>query len=335
MENTQLWKYCSKEQCQDFILSLGLLPPKTGGSGEESRAGQLACLYMLSNRSEKFYREVKLPKKDGGCRTLTVPCGLLKSVQRRILHHVLEGREVSSYAKAYLKGSSLRANTQPHVGQGWVLKLDIRHFFDSIIFPQVYGAAFPETLFPPEAACLLTNLCCYRNRLPQGAPTSPAISNLVMKPFDESMGEWCAGRGVVYTRYCDDMTFSGPEGSDPKAVYRKARSFLQAYGFELNEKKTRLMGQGGCQMVTGVVVNEKLQAPRQLRRKLRQEIFYCRRYGIREHLKYEAAKCGQDMDAVRYAAGVEGKIQFVLQINPQDEEFLEYRRIWKELVRLL
>lgn len=333
MEDTQLWKYCSREQCQDFILSLRLLPDYGGLSKEENRARQLACLYMLSNHNERFYREAKLPKKNGGCRTLTVPCGLLKSVQRRILHHVLDGRAVSPYACAYCKGGSIRANTLPHVGQKWVLKLDIRNFFDSIIFPQVYGAAFPETLFPPAAAYLLTSLCCYQERLPQGAPSSPAISNLVMKPFDEHMGAWCDDRGVVYTRYCDDMTFSGD--SDPRAVYHKARSFLQAYGFELNEKKTRLTGRGGRQLVTGLVVNEKLQVPKQLRRELRQEIYYCQKYGIREHLDHQARTGGCALEAHRYAAGVAGKIQFVLQMNPQDEEFKRYRALWEEMTRSL
>lgn len=334
MEDTRLWKYCTKEQCQEFILSLGLLPGSGPTEGEDHRAKQLACLYMLSNHSGRYYRKVELPKKDGGFRTLMVPCGLLKSVQRRILHHVLDGRSVSPYANAYCRGSSIRTNALPHLGREWILKLDIKHFFDSIVFPQVRGAAFPETLFPPAAAVLLTNLCCYQDRLPQGAPTSPAISNLVMKPFDKSLGEWCVQRGVTYTRYCDDMTFSGGD-CDPKEVYGKARNFLQAYGFELNQDKTRLIDRGGRQLVTGVVVNEKLQVPRQLRRKLRQEIHYCLRYGIREHVKHEAEVSGQAMEAERYAASMAGRIQFVLQINPQDEEFQGYKDLWEEMIRSL
>ena len=154
MSNSQLWKYCTKEQCQDFILSLDLVPHSAGMSREK----QLACLYMLSNRGAENYHKEILTKKDGGTRTLMVPCSLLKAVQRNILHHVLEQRPVSDCARAYRKGTDILANAGPHTGRKQVLKLDISHFFDSILFPRVISAAFPDTLFPPAAAALLANL---------------------------------------------------------------------------------------------------------------------------------------------------------------------------------
>ena len=123
-------------------------------------------MYTLSNRGSRNYRRVTIDKKDGGSRTLLVPCGLLKGVQRNILHHVLDERPVSPCAQAYRKGTDIRGNASCHLGKKLVLKLDISHFFDSILFPRVYGAAFPETLFPPAAAMLLTSLCCCNERLP-------------------------------------------------------------------------------------------------------------------------------------------------------------------------
>lgn len=125
MSNSQLWKYCTKEQCQDFILSLDLVPHSAGMSREK----QLACLYMLSNRGAENYHKEILTKKDGGTRTLMVPCSLLKAVQRNILHHVLEQRPVSDCARAYRKGTDILANAGPHTGRKQVLKLDISHFF--------------------------------------------------------------------------------------------------------------------------------------------------------------------------------------------------------------
>lgn len=331
MSNTQLWKYCTKEQCQDFILSLRLLPGESSKIlTAQERRKQLSCLYMLINKKKDFYKEIQIPKKDGGSRQLLVPCGLLKSVQRNILHHVLNGRSISSYACAYHRGRNLCDNAKPHIGRKMILKLDIRHFFDHIIFPQIYGAAFPETLFPPAAAALLTSLCCYQERLVQGAPTSPAISNLVMKPFDEYMGGWCGERGIAYTRYCDDMTFSGD--FDVAAVYNKTRSFLGAMGFELNADKTQLIKNGQRQLVTGITVNEKLQVPKTLRRRLRQEIYYIRKFGVEEHLHYIAKTSGQLPEKEHYLASLAGRLQFVLQINPQDKEFLEYQRIWKQII---
>ena len=204
----------------------------------------------------------------------------------------------------------------------------ISAIFDSILFPRVINAAFPDTLFPPAAAALLANLCCCRERLPQGSPASPAISNLVMRPFDESMRRWCEARQIVYTRYCDDMTFSGD--FDPAAVYHKVKSYLEAMGFSLNEKKTKLLKDGVRQSVTGIVVNEKPQVSRDYRKKLRQEIYYCMKYGVTGHLERLREKTGNAVEEQRYICSVLGRIQFVLQVNPEDREFAEYCRIWKE-----
>ena len=325
MGNSPLWKYCTREQCQDFILSLRLIP----GGEKMSRKKQLSCLYTLSNRGSRNYRRVTIDKKDGGSRTLLVPCGLLKGVQRNILHHVLDERPVSSCAQAYRKGTDIRGNASCHLGKKLVLKLDISHFFDSILFPRVYGAAFPETLFPPAAAMLLTSLCCCNERLPQGSPASPAISNLVMRPFDIYMDGWCRERGIAYTRYCDDMTFSGD--FDAAALCSKVRSYLEAMGFTLNEKKTKLLTGDVRQSVTGIVVNDKLQVSREYRKKLRQEVYYCKKYGIDAHLERVEADTGIRWEKERYICSVQGRLRFVLQVNPQDAEFAGYCREWKEL----
>lgn len=332
MGHSQLWKYCTKEQLQDFILSLHLLPENEflQKEGTETKQKQLACLYTLNRKKNQYYHSKTIPKKDGGERTLMVPDGLLKIVQKNILHHVLDSRTTTSYATAYQKDSSLLHNAAPHIGKKQILKLDIRHFFDSIIYPQILGAAFPEILFPPQAGALLTSLCSFQDRLPQGAPTSPAISNLVMQPFDRYMGKWCARRGISYTRYCDDMAFSGD--FDAHAVYYKVKNFLGAMGFDLNEEKTKLLNVGERQIITGIVVNEKAQVPRNLRRRLRQEIHYCIKYGVMEHLKYQAG-CEESLPSeVQYLYSMLGKIQFVLQINPLDEEFIQYRKQWIRLI---
>ena len=129
----------------------------------------------------------------------------------------------------------------------------------------------------------MTNLCCFREALPQGAPTSPTISNLVMASFDESMGGWCEERQISYTRYCDDMTFSGE--FDPGMVIRKVSAYLEQMGMVLNRKKTRVYTRGSRQEVTGLTVNERVQVPRFYRKKLRQEWYYCKKYGVKEHIK--------------------------------------------------
>ena len=226
----ELWKYCTKEQCEEFLLSLNLT-----GSLRLSDGKRLALLYGLANHTEDHYTLRKIPKRSGGVRILQEPDSLLKYIQRQILHRILSQFPVSGCARAYIKGVSLRDNALPHTGKEKILKLDIHDFFGSLSFIQVYQRAFPGTLFPPSVRALLTSLCCLDSALPQGAPTSPCISNLVMKPFDDYMESWCLERQISYTRYCDDMTFSG--SFTPAEVINKVKPFLLRMGFELNEKK--------------------------------------------------------------------------------------------------
>ena len=305
------------------VLALGLLDD-TGWPDEK----QLACLYSLSNAPEQHYHPYTISKRDGGARKLLVPDGLLKQVQRRILQRVLEPQPVSVYATAYHKGAQLRQNGAPHLQQPLVLKLDIQDFFPSILLPDVLSACFNSQQMLPSVGMLLANLCCYQGALPQGAPTSPAISNLVLRSFDDWLGRWCAAQNIVYTRYSDDLTFSG--NFDAVKVQQRVAAALADRGFLLNKNKTQRLTTQNRQIVTGVVVNDKLQVPRGYRRKLRQEIYYCQRYGAASHL----AHCNPqpetpiaDEQVRRYLQSLLGKVQFVLQINPDDGEFQQYH-VW-------
>ena len=317
---SDLWKYCTEEQCRQFLLSLELVG-KDGWTDDK----KLACLYAVSNHVEEHYHTAVIKKKNGKERLLLVPDPLLKGIQRQILHNVLEERPISKYAMAYHKGASLKDNAAPHVGKEKILKLDMENFFQNILFSQVLQSAFPGKYFPPSVGTLLTYLCCYYDYLPQGAPTSPAISNLVMKPFDESMGKWCEERGIAYSRYCDDMTFSGDFDAD--MVKRKAGAFLNHMGFCLNHKKTRIITRNRQQNVTGVVVNCKPQVSKEYRRKLKQEIYYCKKYGIRGHLERIGDKKYLELGEVgiaKYRLRLIGKVNYVLQVNPEDKEFRGY-----------
>lgn len=311
-EMSDLWKYCTAEQCRQFLLSLDLV-----GTREWPDDKKIACLYAVSNHVEKHYHKAVIKKRNGKERHLLVPDPLLKGIQRQILHNVLEERAISRYATAYHKGAKLRDNAVPHVGKEKILKLDIENFFENILFKQVLQSAFPKKYFPPSIGTLLTYLCCYYDYLPQGAPTSPAISNLVMRSFDESMGEWCREREISYSRYCDDLTFSGD--FDAEMVKRKAGAFLDQMGFRLNQKKTRVISRNQQQNVTGVVVNCKPQVSKEYRRKLRQEIYYCRKYGIRAHLERIGDKKYLELGDAgieRYRLRLIGKVNYVRQVNP-------------------
>lgn len=326
MKEKNLWKYCTPEQVYTALRSFHLLDGVQ--IGEEK---YFSCLYTVSNHVEQHYHSVYIPKKNGSLRKLMVPDPLLCRIQKNILRHVLAELPVSDYAKAYRPQSAIVENAKPHVGAKEILELDIRNFFDSITFYQVYRFAFPAIYYPPAIRTLLTNLCCCRDSLPQGAPTSPAVSNLVMKSFDEYIGNWCKEWGIRYTRYCDDLTFSGE--LDRREVKNKVRGFLAAYGFELNEKKTRVQKKHQRQTVTGIVVNEKPQVSRAYRRHLRAEIYYCGRYGVEAHLQrsgewenWKKRYQETDMICVRYLQQLLGKVNYVLQVNPEDAEFCQAKK---------
>lgn len=314
MAGQDFWKYCTTEEIGRTLRTFDLL--KGLDVPEEA---YLPCLYTVSNQIETHYHPVVISKKSGGRRKLLVPDALLRTIQRNLLHHVLEEFQISEFACAYKKGTSIVDNARPHVGAKLVLKLDIQDFFNQITWILVYQNAFPGTHFPPAIRKMLTEFCCVRDRLPQGAPTSPTVSNLVMRPFDVHMGEWCREREIRYTRYCDDLTFSGVFA--PEEVIRKVRGFLQVYGFELNRKKTRVLGRGNAQSVTGIVVNEKAQVSRAYRRKLRQEVYLFDRYGI----KTEEGPKNDEKERRRLL----GKMRYVLSVNPEDVWFGNMYKKWK------
>lgn len=276
-------------------------------------------LYAVSNNLGRHYHNAQLPKKGGGYRNLSVPDEVLKTIQKRIADVLLIHMPVSRYAKAYRFGSSTLRNAKHHVGKQVVLKLDILHFYDSIRYSTVKDKVFPEEIYAEPLRILLTMLCYHKDALPQGAPSSPAITNIILYEFDELVSQWCRERGIAYTRYCDDMTFSGD--FDSAEVIRFVRSELKKMGFLLNEQKTRIQRPSQQQTVTGIVVNEKLSIPADYRRKLRQELYYCRKFGIREHLQ----KIGLEIPEETYRMQLLGKVNYVLQVNPKDQEMLNAR----------
>lgn len=277
-------------------------------------------LYAVSNNLSKHYHKAKLPKKSGDYRNLSVPDEVLKSIQKRIPEVLLIHMPVSRYAKAYRFGSSPLRNAKHHVGKQIVLKLDILHFFDSIRYSTVKDKVFPEEIYAEPLRILLTMLCYHKDALPQGAPSSPAITNIILYEFDEQIGQWCREREIAYTRYCDDMTFSGD--FDPAKVIRFVGLELKKMGFLLNEQKTRIQRPSQQQTVTGIVVNEKLSIPADYCRKLRQELYYCRKFGIQEHL----SRIGLEISEDTYRMQLVGKVNYVLQVHPRDPDMLNARK---------
>lgn len=290
---------------------------------------QLADLLMLRHKDlhflvrhiDKAYRPVTIKKKNGGNRHLRVPSTWLSGVQRTILDTFLKKLPISPYATAYHKGARLIDNAAPHCQKRYLLKMDLENFFGSIRFDQVYNAVF--RLYPKQIAAMLTTLCCYQDVLPQGTPTSPALSNLVMRHFDDVMGTWCEKQGLSYTRYCDDITISG---NKPLYVaYTKAKTMLENMGFELNQKKTHFITSGNRQTVTGLTVNDHPNISKDYRRRLRQEVHYLLKFGaddaIMQGNRTDFITCDGSPDSGRYIRHLIGQVQYVLSVCPNDAYF--------------
>lgn len=284
-------------------------------------------LYGLSNSLEKHYHTVYLPKSDGSKRKLSVPDLILKPVQKSIADNILIQYPISKYAKAYKPGSSIQKNARPHVGKKKILKLDIEGFFDHILYSRVKDTVFYEEKYSESIRILLTMLCYYNDSLPQGAPTSPAITNIIMYDFDETVGDFCIKKKIAYTRYCDDMTFSGC--FDEREIISFVKGELRKLGLFLKNRKTAVISASKRQVVTGIVVNEKMNVTKDYKKTIRQEIYYIKKFGLDEHLKRLGIS-----DKQQYVLSLKGRIAFVLQTIPNNCEFIEYKnfldsiRIW-------
>lgn len=284
-------------------------------------------LYTLSNEINKHYHSVMIPKSDGGTRKLSVPDPLLKSVQRKINDVILGCMDVSLYAKAYCYGDSPLKNALPHVNKEEIFKLDIRKYFDHVTYPLIKEKIFKKDCFSENNRILLSLLCMYDESLPQGAPTSPSISNILLYDFDEDLGKWCKERNITYTRYCDDMTFSGSH-LEAKEIESKVNDLLKGYGLFINRKKKQYIKENRRKKITGIIVNEKANTPVEYRKKIRQEMFYISRYGLKDHMEH----IGCDKTEEKYLLSLLGKIDHVLSVK-HSEEFEEYKKQIKNLLK--
>lgn len=290
-------------------------------------------LFFITNNPEGQYETVYITKASGKKREINKPDIVLKSFQKSVYKNILLHIPTSDYAVAYKKGSSLRYSTAVHIGKPMILKLDIKNFFGSILYKTVQEM-FLKQGYDYFMATTLATLCCYKGRLPQGTPTSPAISNIVMREFDDQVSCFCNARNIAYTRYSDDMTFSG--SFDSNEVIEFVKDKLNKSGFQLNNKKTKLIKQGQRQTVTGVVVNEKQQLPKGYRKQIRQEIHYCQKYSVKSHILHANLttyiRPNGDVYYKEYLLNLYGRINYALQINPSDDEMLKYRSVVKSAI---
>jgi len=225
-----------------------------------------------------FYSKASIPKKSGGVRILHIPTLELKYIQRWILDNILKNMHVSIYAMGFCDNKSIVDNAKLHVAQECVINLDIKDFFPSVSFEKVFRI-FVYYGYTKEMSFALSKLCTCEGRLPQGSPASPCLSNIACLKLDARLSALAEKYEAKYSRYADDITFSGNRGI--KKINYIATSILADEGFKVNDKKTRMAFPYQRQEVTGLIVNgDKIRVNKHYKKSLYQEIYYCIKFGL-------------------------------------------------------
>lgn len=237
----------------DLAIALGISP---------------RLLTSFIHKPSHHYRQFEIGKRGGGSRVISSPKTFLKVVQYWLLDYFLFDLPVHNACHSYRKGHSILNNAEPHVGKRFVGNIDIEDYFGSINKKMIQQILRKNDI-GERLSNSISRLVTLNDSLPQGAPTSPLLSNAILFDFDSNLSDKAAELGLVYTRYADDITISGNVRENIVYLIDYAANYLKNIGLRLNQKKTRIASSGGQQRVTGVVVNEKAQPPRELRRRVR------------------------------------------------------------------
>lgn len=278
----------------------------------------------MAHASDRFYRHFSIPKSNGKMRDIDEPLPDLKFVQTWILHNILEKCQISDYAKAYFKGRTLKHNARFHRAQKIVVTMDIKDFFPSISVKDVTNI-FENMGYFHNLSCFLAYLCCLNDVLPQGAPTSPYLSNLRMIGLDDKISKYTSSRNIRYTRYADDLTFSGD--FNPHHIINDISRIIFSEGFSINSEKTRVARSSARQEVTGIIVNSHMQLSKEKRKNIRQQVYYIKKFGLDSHLERI------EENRSNYLNHLLGQINFALFVNPKDKEMKEYFNTIKSVMK--
>jgi hypothetical protein len=315
----------------DLAAALGLGHGELAWLADERRMNARAADTKLSHYHHRW-----VPKSGGGWRLLEAPKPRLKRIQRWLLDEVLSRIPVSEVAHGFVPGRSVRTFVAPHVGRRVVVRMDLEDFFASVSRARVV-ALFRRVGYPRRVAGILAGLCTAPTpervlaehpraavdlgqrflanarlrdaHLPQGAPTSPAISNLAAWRLDRRLSALALGFGATMTRYADDLAFSGDKAFDTSMRFFVARVGAIAIdeGFGVNQRKTRVMRQGQRQTLCGVVVNDTANLRRRERDRLRATLFNVARFGLDS----------QNRDGLPdFRRHLEGRVAWAVALNP-------------------
>jgi RNA-directed DNA polymerase len=285
---------------------------------------------------QQRYKPFEIPKRTGGMRQIYSPNGLIRDLQTKLAPVLHDAYLAHPAAHGFIKERSILSNAKIHVGQRYVLNVDLEDFFPSVNFGRVRGLfmAAPFKL-GPAAASVFAQLCTFRNGLPQGAPTSPPLSNFASAQLDRGLARLAKESGARYSRYADDITFSTNQANFPAALAAIAQGegvrvsealerAIIASGFAVNHRKVRLQRRDQRQSVTGLSVNTKPNVQRKRIRRIRAMLHAWEKHGLenaaREHYQKHRGWLHLPNNFDRaYRNVLYGQLAFVKMVRGQED----------------
>ncbi|QUS61119.1 reverse transcriptase domain-containing protein [Synechocystis sp. PCC 7338] len=302
--------------------------------------------------TEQKYKTFTLPKKTGGERTISTPVSALKIIQWKLNQLLTAVYEVKPSAHGFVQGKNIVTNAKVHAGKRFVLNLDLADFFGSVNFGRVRGLfmATPYNL-PAKVATVLAQICCHEDKLPQGAPTSPIITNMLCAKMDSQLQRLAKECRATYTRYADDITFSTTlkefpealayavetEDGDKLLLGDRLLNIIADNGFNINEKKVRLQVRGNHQEVTGLTTNEFPNVKRTYVRQIRAMLHAWAKFGLEAaekeyHERYNFKARFALKEEASFKQVLKGKIEFLGMVKGKKN--LAYNKFLKSYYNL-
>jgi RNA-directed DNA polymerase len=288
---------------------------------------QLSLIKSILEYPSTFYTSFSIPRKRRDeSRIVCKVSDNLKSIHKLIFLAITEKVVFPEYVQGFVCKRSIFTNASMHLAQKYVLNLDIKNFFESIKVEQVSGI-FKNLGCNDEIALLFAHLCTFNERLVQGASTSPIIANLVCEELDKELLKIGKEYGCSYSRYADDITFSGEKTPKKKAISK----CLERYGFSLHPDKWTCQPRGKSQYVTGLTVFDEVQPrlPKRMKRQLRQELHYANKFGLESHFQKIGIKNVDDMGIQIYR--INGLIAFMYSVEPAYA--YQFDVVWQEILK--
>lgn len=269
-------------------------------------------LNKIINNPEKFYRKFNIKKKRGGEREISSPYPSLLMCQKWIYKNILLKDNPHDSCHGFTPKRSIITNAKIHINQKAILKLDLKDFFPSIPINWVIKY-FQSLGYANNVAYYLAAICSFEKKLAQGASTSPYISNLLLKNLDGRLSSLSQKYKIRYSRYADDMCFSGEK--IPQNFIKIAKEIITDSGLTINEDKTSLLINANKRIITGISVKGKtITVPREFKRNIKNELHFISKFGYLAHINHQKIK------DPNYLLRLIGRVNFWMQVEPNNSD---------------